>query len=107
MFGVLPKNLLVVMSIMLVLWMVIVASHGFISSNENLMCFKYFFSFNNMLNVSWVERLFMFNLTGGVNIIALINFSMILASLIEFHAHTHINKMALLNANIGTLLKQG
>jgi hypothetical protein len=56
MFGVLPKNPLVVMSIMLALWMDIVVLHGFTSSNANLMCFKYSFSFNNMLNAYWVEK---------------------------------------------------
>jgi hypothetical protein len=47
------------------LLMDIVILHGFTSSNANLMCFKYSFSFNNMLSAYWVERSFMCNLTGG------------------------------------------
>jgi hypothetical protein len=52
MYGALPKLQLVDIRFMLVLLMLIVVLLGSIFLNINLMCSKFFFTFNNMLNAS-------------------------------------------------------
>lgn len=60
-----------------------------------------------MLSVSSNPKYVLFNLIGEVNIAPKINYFKLLASLIVFLAHTHINKTGQLKVNIDTLLKPG
>jgi hypothetical protein len=66
---------------------------------------KYFFNFNNMLNVFSIKRYYMFKLIGAASIIGYTNSSLILEFPIVFLAPIHINKMVLLNESIVTSLK--
>src|SRR5664279_355308 len=70
MYGVVPLFLLVDMSIMLALLMHTVDLHGSTCSNENLMCFTFFFSSKNMLNAFLIRKSYMFNQTGVASILS-------------------------------------
>lgn len=101
-------DLVLVFVIILLLWMIVLVSHGCFQLLGKLMCFQYFKFLNNKMRTCWVATSKWFNVMKGVSsLITLFDYiffkTMVLFS--DFPVHEHQNKMALSNGNIDTLLK--
>lgn len=107
MFGVLLQFLLVVISIISVLLTILPNLHGFILCTIEPRLSVFFSNSKNMLSAFLTSKFDVFSPIGvGNTRNFIINFLLLLASLIVFLVPTPTNKMGLLNENTVTLLRR-